>query len=194
MEPLSTARPAAAPPTRVTYIHDADVGNYSYGYGHPMKPHRMRMTHNLVANYGLQRHMHLVRPARATREQMTAFHTDEYVDFLSRVTPESVTQLTGDGTRCECGGDERGAAWARQHGRGSVGEAARQRCSHVQAHVHSARARSLLRQGRDGRERQSVGIAGRTPGILAQAFWLLAQRTSRFAWCCAEKHPRDGCV
>lgn len=102
MEPI--ADPSTSAPTqkqRVTYIHDSDVGNYSYGYGHPMKPHRMRMTHNLVANYGLHRHMHLVRPKRATREQMTAFHTDEYIDFLSRVTPETVSELTGDGTRCE---------------------------------------------------------------------------------------------
>ena len=31
----------------------ADVGNFYYGQGHPMKPHRIKMTHNLVLNYGL---------------------------------------------------------------------------------------------------------------------------------------------
>ncbi|KAJ3128751.1 histone deacetylase [Physocladia obscura] len=31
----------------------ADIGNYHYGPGHPMKPHRIRMTHNLIVNYGL---------------------------------------------------------------------------------------------------------------------------------------------
>ncbi len=30
-----------------------DVGLFSYGLGHPMKPHRMRMTHDLVAAYGM---------------------------------------------------------------------------------------------------------------------------------------------
>lgn len=32
---------------------------------------------------------------------MTKFHTDEYVDFLTRVTPELVDQMSGHGTRCE---------------------------------------------------------------------------------------------
>lgn len=59
------------------------------------------MTHNLVVNYGLDRHMDILRPKRASREQMAAFHTDEYVDFLNRVSPETMNDLTGDGTRCE---------------------------------------------------------------------------------------------
>lgn len=36
-----------------------DVGNYYYGQGHPMKPHRIRMTHNLLLNYGLYRRMEI---------------------------------------------------------------------------------------------------------------------------------------
>ena len=31
---------------------------------------------------------------------MTAFHTDEYVDFLHKVTPETVEELTISGQRC----------------------------------------------------------------------------------------------
>lgn len=31
----------------------AEVGNYHYGPGHPMKPHRIRMTDSLLVNYGL---------------------------------------------------------------------------------------------------------------------------------------------
>lgn len=34
-----------------------DVGNYHYGQGHPMKPHRIRMAHNLILNYGLYKRM-----------------------------------------------------------------------------------------------------------------------------------------
>ena len=37
----------------------ADVGNYYYGQGHPMKPHRIRMTHNLLINYGLYQKMQI---------------------------------------------------------------------------------------------------------------------------------------
>ena len=36
-----------------------DVGNYYYGQGHPMKPHRIKMTHNLLLNYGLYRKMEI---------------------------------------------------------------------------------------------------------------------------------------
>lgn len=40
-------------------INLADVGNYYYGQGHPMKPHRIRMTHNLLINYGLYQKMQI---------------------------------------------------------------------------------------------------------------------------------------
>ncbi|SJX61441.1 probable Hda2-Histone deacetylase [Sporisorium reilianum f. sp. reilianum] len=102
MEPAPVFR---TPRKRVAYYYDHDVGNFSYGLGHPMKPHRMRMTHNLVTNYGLHKKMDILRPKRATRDQMTRFHTDEYVDFLHRVTPESVHELTNEGTRYLIGED-----------------------------------------------------------------------------------------
>lgn len=35
----------------------AEVGNYNYGPGHPMKPHRIRMTHNLLVNYGVYKEL-----------------------------------------------------------------------------------------------------------------------------------------
>ncbi len=36
---------------------------------------------------------------------MTRFHSDEYVDFLSRVTPETLEQMSGHGTRFLIGED-----------------------------------------------------------------------------------------
>ena len=36
---------------------------------------------------------------------MTRFHTDEYVDFLSKVTPENARRLTYQGTRFLVGDD-----------------------------------------------------------------------------------------
>lgn len=32
-----------------------DIGNYYYGPGHPMKPQRLRLTHNLILTYKLYR-------------------------------------------------------------------------------------------------------------------------------------------
>ncbi|TIB33919.1 hypothetical protein E3P86_02905 [Wallemia ichthyophaga] len=80
--------------SKVAYFYDPDVGNYSYGFGHPMKPHRMRMVHNLILNYNLDSKMSLLKPPRASPEEMTRFHTDEYIDFLHHVTPETATDLT----------------------------------------------------------------------------------------------------
>lgn len=41
------------------FFFAGDIGNYYYGQGHPMKPHRIRMTHNLLLNYGLYRKMEI---------------------------------------------------------------------------------------------------------------------------------------
>ncbi|TFK43975.1 histone deacetylase RPD3 [Crucibulum laeve] len=90
---------------KVAYYYDTDVGSFTYGLGHMMKPHRMRVTHELVTAYEMLPKMHVLRPKRATPEAMTAFHTDEYVHFLNRVTPETAQELTYHGTRFLVGDD-----------------------------------------------------------------------------------------
>jgi acetoin utilization deacetylase AcuC-like enzyme len=37
----------------VAYYYDSNIGNYNYGQDHVMKPQRIRMTDNLMKNYGL---------------------------------------------------------------------------------------------------------------------------------------------
>ncbi|KDR84346.1 hypothetical protein GALMADRAFT_55732 [Galerina marginata CBS 339.88] len=83
----------------------ADVGAYTYGLGHLMKPHRMRVTHELATAYGMLDKMHVLRPKRASPEAMTAFHTDEYIHFLHSVTPETVEKMTYQRTRFLVGDD-----------------------------------------------------------------------------------------
>lgn len=90
---------------RVAYYYDFDVGNYYYGPGHPMKPHRIRMAHNLVLNYGLYKKMEVYRPHRATFEDMTKFHSDEYVSFLRDVSPDATDATQPDMTRFNVGED-----------------------------------------------------------------------------------------
>ncbi|KAF5378920.1 hypothetical protein D9757_008721 [Collybiopsis confluens] len=92
---------------RVSYYYDPDVGSYTYGLGHPMKPHRIRMTHELISAYSMLSHPHIthLRPPRATAQELTCFHTDEYIHFLSRVTPETVEDLTFRGTQFLVGDD-----------------------------------------------------------------------------------------
>ncbi|KAJ1960328.1 DNA-dependent RNA polymerase II [Dipsacomyces acuminosporus] len=73
---------------RVTYFYDEDVGNYNYGYDHCMKPFRIRMAHSIITSYGLDQKMNIIRPPRATAQEMTRFHTDDYITYLQRVSPE----------------------------------------------------------------------------------------------------------
>lgn len=139
-----TPSSSSSNPRRVSYFYDPDVGNYVYYLGHPMKPHRIRMAHNLIINYGLcddgeantdgsrnvnseltngyghgydpdgerlrtekamtgamGKGMQVFRPKRATTGDMTRFHSDEYIELLEQVTPETSDQLTGNGARCE---------------------------------------------------------------------------------------------
>ena len=75
---------------RVTYFYEPTIGDYYYGQGHPMKPHRIRMAHNLVVHYSLHRRMEINRPFPADTVDIRRFHSDEYVDFLSSVSPETL--------------------------------------------------------------------------------------------------------
>ena len=55
-----------------------------------MKPHRVRMTHNLVVNYGLYKKMTAFRMKPASAQAMMRFHGDDYIDFLRIVTPDNM--------------------------------------------------------------------------------------------------------
>ncbi|KAI7956261.1 hypothetical protein MJO29_007660 [Puccinia striiformis f. sp. tritici] len=90
---------------RICYFFDSDIGNYHYGPGHPMKPHRIRMTHALVMNYGLYKKMEIFRAKPATRKEMAQFHTDDYVDFLSKVTPDNMEEFSKEQTKFNLGDD-----------------------------------------------------------------------------------------
>lgn len=51
--------PMPQPPARlqVSYYYDPDIGDFYYGQGHPMKPHRVRLAHCLVTRYDLWHHL-----------------------------------------------------------------------------------------------------------------------------------------
>jgi len=72
---------------RVTYFYDPGVGNFYYGANHPMKPHRLALTHNLILHYGLHKKMQMFRPRIADHDDLKKFHSDDYVSFLARVSP-----------------------------------------------------------------------------------------------------------
>ncbi|CUS24979.1 LAQU0S23e00320g1_1 [Lachancea quebecensis] len=90
---------------RVAYFYDSDVSNYSYGASHPMKPARIRMAHSLVMNYGLYKKMEIYRAKPATKQEMCQFHSDEYIDFLSRVTPDNLEMFQKESVKFNVGDD-----------------------------------------------------------------------------------------
>ncbi|TVY25230.1 Histone deacetylase [Lachnellula hyalina] len=90
---------------RVAYFYDSDVGNYAYVAGHPMKPHRIRLAHSLIMNYGVYSKMEIYRAKPATRHEMTQFHTDEYIDFLQKVTPDNMDSFAKEQGKYNVGDD-----------------------------------------------------------------------------------------
>ncbi|KAL4890829.1 hypothetical protein BDV59DRAFT_78677 [Aspergillus ambiguus] len=103
LDPITTT--AADRGKKVAYFYDSDVGNYAYVSGHPMKPHRIRMTHSLVMNYGLYKKMEIYRAKPASKYEMTQFHTDEYIDFLSKVTPDNMDSFAKEQSKYNVGDD-----------------------------------------------------------------------------------------
>jgi len=79
---------------RVAYFYDPDVGNFHYGPLHPMKPQRLTVTHSLVLNYGLHKKMQVYRPYIANGPDMNRFHSEEYIEFLARVSPNNIQSFS----------------------------------------------------------------------------------------------------
>lgn len=57
--PLDPVSNGPSTKKRVAYFYDSDVGNYAYVAGHPMKPHRIRLAHSLIMNYGVYQKMEI---------------------------------------------------------------------------------------------------------------------------------------
>lgn len=75
--------------SRVCYFYNNDMGSYYYGASHPMKPHRLKMTHSLLLSYGVYKKLDVYRPHYADYQELTLFHSKDYIDFLKRVSPDN---------------------------------------------------------------------------------------------------------
>ncbi|CAK9314322.1 unnamed protein product [Citrullus colocynthis] len=74
---------------RISYFYDGDVGSVYFGPNHPMKPHRLCMTHHLVLSYELHKKMEIYRPHKAYPVELAQFHSADYVEFLHRINPDT---------------------------------------------------------------------------------------------------------
>lgn len=62
---------------KVAYFYDSDVGNYAYVAGHPMKPHRIRLAHSLIMNYGTYKKMEIYVSIYPSQQDFAPQSVDE---------------------------------------------------------------------------------------------------------------------
>ena len=63
------------------------------------------MTHNLLVNYGLYRKMQIYRAARTSQDDMTRFHSDDYIKFLKHIRPDNMNDYQKQMQRFNVGED-----------------------------------------------------------------------------------------
>ncbi|KAF6717379.1 Histone deacetylase 3 [Oryzias melastigma] len=58
------------------------------------RPHRLSLTHSLVLHYGLYKKMMVFKPYKASQHDMCRFHSEDYIDFLQKVSPNNMQGFT----------------------------------------------------------------------------------------------------
>uniref|UniRef100_A0A8C0WEG0 Histone deacetylase 3 n=1 Tax=Castor canadensis TaxID=51338 RepID=A0A8C0WEG0_CASCN len=97
--------PARTMAKTVAYFYNPDVRNFHHRAGHPMKPHRFALTHSLVLHYGLYKKMIVFKPYQASQHDMCLFHSEDYIDFLQRVSPTNMQGFTNSLNAFDVGDD-----------------------------------------------------------------------------------------
>lgn len=84
---------------KVCYFYHDDIGNYHYGSGHPMKPHRARLTDDLLTAYGVTQYLDHLIPQDPDLDLITRFHSNDYVEFLQNVNSDNGSDYADHLTR-----------------------------------------------------------------------------------------------
>jgi histone deacetylase 1/2 len=83
--------------SRIAYYFNEEVGNFYYGPFHPMKPLRMKITHEMLKAYEILPKFNRIIPEDypefVNKIDFTNFHSDEYISFLMTVTPENMNNM-----------------------------------------------------------------------------------------------------
>lgn len=83
---------------RVAYYFNKEIGTFYYGNSHPMKPLRVKITNELIKSYNMLECMDMmnseIHKEIINSMDFTKFHSDEYVDFINRVCPEEMKNMT----------------------------------------------------------------------------------------------------
>ena len=68
----------------VSYHTNPAMEKMHFGLSHPMKPWRLTLTNKIVLAYGMHYAMDLYLSRAATYQELSEFHTADYVEFLQR--------------------------------------------------------------------------------------------------------------
>ena len=83
--------------SRIAYYFNEETGNFYYGPFHPMKPLRVKITHEMLKAYGILPKFNRIipedQPEFVKKIDFTNFHSDEYISFLMTVTPENMNNM-----------------------------------------------------------------------------------------------------
>ncbi|KAI9839772.1 MAG: histone deacetylase [Sclerophora amabilis] len=77
----------------VSWHNNAEVEDHHFGKNHPMKPWRLTLTKHLIMAYGMHTAMDCYLSRAATKEEMSEFHRDDYLEFLERINPNNMLTL-----------------------------------------------------------------------------------------------------
>ena len=69
--------PPAAAAHAARPLQEPELGNFYFGRNHPMKPHRVRLTHEVLVALSVERKLAMLPTSRLTMSEMSKYHTDE---------------------------------------------------------------------------------------------------------------------
>lgn len=85
-------RESGPPQNKAEVVYVADAQLLKCCEAVPVFRQRARLTHALIASYGLLSKMRVVPSEQATEEDIRKFHSQEYVEFIQKEASEEVTE------------------------------------------------------------------------------------------------------
>lgn len=81
---------------QTSYYFDFRFGSFVFSFGHPMKPVRVNMVHELIKSYGLNYWMNIKKGMNISEEELENFHEDDHLfnlncDNSSRKSLETIS-------------------------------------------------------------------------------------------------------
>ena len=81
-------------------VWDEKFLDYNFGPQHPLRPIRVKLTYELIKSMGIlqQESVEVIKPRRATREEILLFHEDDYVKLVEEYSKRGSGLLDGGDT------------------------------------------------------------------------------------------------